>query len=184
MSDYQPIDPSTLPEKYPPALRMLHWAMALCFLALFINGFIMVDLDKEDPLRPTLFALHKSVGVLTIGLLAARLAVRLRSVLPALASGLQPLERQLMHWAHRGLYLLMLITPFLGWAHSDLHGRGVRLFGLPMPKLFPTLEDIGRWPGEVHSYLAYGLLALVVLHVVGVLKHRFIDRACVLKRML
>ena len=184
MSDNLSISASSLPEKYPPALRMLHWGMALCFLALFVIGFIMVDLDKEDALRPTLFALHKSVGVLTILLLAARLAVRLRSVLPAMASGLQPLERQLAHWAHRGLYLLMLITPFVGWAHSDLHGRGVRLFGLPMPKLFPTIEDIGRWPGEVHGYLAYGLLALVVLHGAGMLKHRYIDRSCVLKRML
>ncbi|MDD5036051.1 MAG: cytochrome b [Methylococcaceae bacterium] len=170
-------------EKYPTVLRALHWATALIFLLLFVSGYTMVDLDKQDTFRPTLFGWHKSLGVLTILLLAARLRVRLRSTMPNLPAALQEWEKQLAHGGHKALYLFMIITPLTGWATSDLHGKAVKLFGLPLPKLFPTVEDIGTWPGDVHTVLAYSALALISLHVAAVIKHRFLDRHDVLQRM-
>ncbi|MEQ1636093.1 MAG: cytochrome b [Methylococcales bacterium] len=172
------------PEKYPLVLRILHWSMAACFLGLFVVGFIMVDLDKEDSLRPTLFALHKSFGVLTIILLALRLNIRLREALPAPQAGLTPQEVHYAALAHKALYGFMTIVPIAGWAHSNFHGRDVKFFGIPLPKFFPTIDGIGSWTGDVHGYLAYGLLAVVVVHVAAVIKHRFIDRNDVLPRML
>ena len=172
------------PEKYPVRLRILHWLAVAGFTVLFITGPIMVDLDKTDPLRADLFGLHKSFGVIAIILLTARLWVRLRSALPALPASLQGWEVSLAHWGHRGLYALMIATPLAGWAHSDLHGRPVKLFGLPLPKLFPTIEDIGTTPGLVHTVLAYTLLGLVAVHVAAVIKHRYLDRADVLHRIL
>lgn len=175
---------SDFPDKYPLPLRALHWLMALCILALFALGMIMVDLDKQDPMRAALFGVHKSLGVLVLLLFIARLAVRWRMAMPEPAPGFVAWERTLAHWAHRGLYVFMAVTPLIGWAYSDLHGRGVKLFGIAMPKLFPTVEGIGRWPGELHGYLAYALLGLVVLHIAAIIKHRYLDRSCVLKRML
>jgi cytochrome b561 len=171
------------PEKYPASLRLLHWAMAFAFILLFISGYIMVDLDKKDPLRPDLFGVHKSIGVIIIVLLAFRLTVRLRSILPELPSSLQQWETSLAHWGHRLLYLLMIVTPFVGYADSNLHGRAVKLFGLPLPKLFPTVEGVGSTPGDVHTVLAYTLLGIVAIHIAAVIKHRFVDRADVLPRI-
>ena len=171
-------------EKYPAPLRVLHWAAFAAFTFLFVTGPIMVDLDKTDPLRRDLFNLHKSVGVIAIILLAARLAVRLRSALPALPTSLQAWETQLAHWGHRGLYALMIATPLVGYADSNLHGRPVKFFGLDLPKLFPTVEGIGGTPGYVHTVLAYTLLGLVAVHVGAVVKHRYFDRADVLPRII
>jgi cytochrome b561 len=175
---------SELIEKYPAPLRILHWAAVAGFTVLFITGPIMVDLDKTDPLRADLFGLHKSFGVIAIILLIARLRVRLRSALPTLPSGLQDWEMSLAHWGHRGLYALMIATPLAGWAHSDLHGRPVKLFGLPLPKLFPTIEDIGTTPGLIHTVLAYTLLGLIAVHVAAVVKHRYFDKSDVLHRII
>jgi cytochrome b561 len=172
------------PEKYPFPMRILHWLAAAGFAVLFVTGPIMVDLDKTDPLRADLFGLHKSFGVIAIILLVARLRVRLRSALPALPARLQGFEKSLAHWGHRGLYALMIATPIVGWADSNFHGRPVKLFGLPLPKLFPTVEDIGTTPGLVHTVLAYTLLGLVAVHVAAVVKHRYVDRADVLHRIL
>ena len=171
-------------EKLPLPLRVLHWSAATAFTFLFVTGPIMVDLGKDDPLRRDLFNLHKSVGVIAIILLVLRLTVRLRSVLPPLPSSLQDWEVNLAHWGHRALYALMIITPLVGWADSNLHGRPVKLFGLPLVKLFPTVEGIGNTPGYVHTVLAYTLLGLVAIHVAAVIKHRYFDRADVLQRIV
>ena len=172
------------PEKHPLPLRILHWLAVAGFTVLFITGPIMVDLDKTDPLRADLFGLHKSFGVIAILLLIARLRVRLRTTLLALPASLQDWETKLAHWVHRGLYALMIATPIVGWADSNLHGKPVKLFGLPLPKLFPTIEDIGTTPGLIHTVLAYTLLGLVAVHVAAVVKHRYFDKADVLGRMV
>ena len=171
---------STAPLKYPAPLRFLHWTIAALILAQFLIGPVMVDLDKADPLRGTLFGLHKSFGVLVL----VRLAVRWRAVLPAVPERFSAFEIRLAALVHPALYLGMLLVPLSGWLVSDLSGRGVRLFGLPLPKLAPTVEGIGTWPGEVHTVVAFTLLGLVALHVGGVLKHRYLDRTCILHRML
>ncbi len=180
MSDTNP----ETPEKYPAPLRILHWLAVTVFTVLFITGLIMEDLDKTDPLRADLFGLHKSFGVIAIILLIVRLWVRLRSTLPDLPPSLQDWEVTVAHWGHRGLYALMIATPLAGWAHSDLHGRPVKLFGLPLPKLFPTIENIGSTTGLIHTVLAFTLLGLVAVHVAAVIKHRYVDRTDVLHRIL
>lgn len=171
-------------QKYPTPLRVLHWAAFAAFAFLFVTGPIMVDLDKADPLRRDLFNLHKSVGVIAILLLAARLTVRLRSALPELPASLKKWETHLARWSHRGLYALMIATPVVGYADSNLHGRPVKFFGLDLPKLFPTAEDIGTTPGYIHTVLAYTLLGLVAVHVAAVIKHRYFDRADMLSRII
>jgi len=144
----------------------------------------MVDLDKADPLRREMMGWHKSVGVIAILLLAARLLARLRSALPNLPATLQEWEAKLSHWGHKALYALMIVTPFSGWADSNLHDRPVKLFGLPLPKLFPTIEGIGTTPGYVHTVLAYTLLGLIGLHLATVIKHRIFDRFDILQRII
>ncbi|QFY42754.1 cytochrome b [Candidatus Methylospira mobilis] len=171
--------------KYPVSLRAVHWLMTAGFGLLFVTGPVMVDLAKDDPLRAILMNLHKSIGVLVLVFVGLRLFIRLRaSVLPELPAEFEQWERELAHYAHRFLYVLMLVVPLSGWAVSDLHGRPVKLFGLVLPKLFPTIEGIGATPGFVHTVIAYAALAVIALHLAGILKHRYLDRQCVLKRMI
>ena len=59
-------------------------------------------------------------------------------------------------------------------------------FGM-LPELLPKNDDWFEVFRLVHRTFAYTLIALVVLHVAGALKHRFLDRngqTDVLRRML
>jgi cytochrome b561 len=170
--------------KFPVSMRIVHWLMLGGFILLFVTGPIMVDLEKEDPLRLTLFNLHKSIGVLALLFVAPRFLLRVRSVLPAFPAEFQEWEKKSAHIVHQLLYGFMLIVPLSGWAIADLHGRPVKLFGLTMPKLLPTVADIGAVPGLVHTVLAYTALGVIAFHLAGVLKHRYLDRQCVLRRMI
>lgn len=172
------------PVKYPKPLRLAHWTAFALFVMLFVSGPIMVDLDKTDPFRRELMHWHKSVGVVALLVLLVRLFFRLRSQLPEFPASLQTWELKLAHWGHHFIYFFMIVIPLSGWADSDLHGRPVRLFGLALPKIFPTVEGLGGTPGYIHTVLSYILLGLIALHVLAVIKHRQLDKVNVLERIV
>ena len=77
----------------------------------------------------------------------------------------------------------------MGYAMSSsfTQSDGVPFFVTDLPELLPKNDRAFALFALAHKTLAYTLLALVVLHIIGVLKHRFLDRgraADVLPRML
>ena len=83
------------------------------------------------------------------------------------------------------LYVLLLILPLLGWAAASARGWRVTLLpGVALPALLPRGSKSGFQAGDVHTFLAYTLLAIVALHIAAALYHRLILRDQVLARML
>ena len=66
---------------------------------------------------------------------------------------------------------------------STLFGFPVKLFGMELPKLFLVDRILARDVAEWHEILAYSLLAMVALHIAGVVKHKVFDKVNLLKRM-
>ena len=50
-------------EGYNTQVKIMHWLMAVLMIALIAAGLFMVDLPKDDPLRPQLYMIHKSSGM-------------------------------------------------------------------------------------------------------------------------
>ncbi|MBI5131625.1 MAG: cytochrome b [Rhodopseudomonas palustris] len=176
-------------DKYPVALRVLHWLRALLILGLIAVGFTMTSLDDETAAKFTqLYPLHKSFGLLVFLVVLVQLGIRATSRLPGPAD-LPAHERVLSHVVHVAIYALLLIVPLMGYAMSSsfTQSDGVTFFGLHVPELLPKNDAAFRVFQFLHKVLAYTLLALVGLHVLGALKHRFFDsnpKADVLPRML
>ena len=85
---------------------------------------------------------------------------------------------------HVGLYVLFFAVPLAGWTYSSAAGFPIVPFGLfQLPDLVPVSEGLADVLKLVHKFSAFGLAALVVLHVAGALKHQFIDRDGLLSRM-
>ena len=53
-----------------------------------------------------------------------------------------------------------------------------------IPALWQGVVNLEDWSGEVHYYLAYGLMGFVVVHILAALKHHFVNKDAVLLRML
>ena len=88
------------------------------------------------------------------------------------------------HLTHGLLYVLFFAVPLAGWAYSSASGYPIVWFGvLQLPDLVGKDKALADTFKELHELLAYGLAALVVLHVAGALKHQFIDRDGLLARM-
>ena len=175
-------------ETYGAVAVGFHWLLALALLGTFSVGFYMSDLPFS-PLRLKLYNWHKWAGVTILVLSAARLAWRLAHRPPALPAALLAVmpawQRRAHHATHGLLYLLFLALPLSGWAYSSAAGFPVVWFGvLPLPDWMPVnkpLADAVLKP--LHQTFAYALAALVLLHVAAALKHQFVDRDGLLRRM-
>lgn len=165
--------------KYPITLRMLHWSMAAIILGMIWAGWTMVSMDDRVPGKFAVFyPWHKSFGMLILLLVLVRLATRLRASIPPLPAGLPPWEVRGAKITHAALYILMILVPCMGYAMSSSYTQsdGVFFFGVNLPELLPKNDSRFAAFQALHRYLAYTLLGLVVLHVTGALKHRFLEK--------
>ncbi|MGI9276120.1 MAG: cytochrome b [Endozoicomonas sp.] len=175
----------TAPEKFPVLMRLIHWLMAICILGMVGSGWYMAGLSKDVSYKYDIYPWHKSFGVLVLFLLVARILVRLCSKFPPLPAGLPNHEKKLANLVHGLLYLLMLMVPLSGYMMSDAGGHDVLFFGIPMPDFLDD-KDLAGFLHTVHGYIPYVMLGIIGLHVLGALKHRFMDSPenDVLKKML
>lgn len=176
-------------DRYPLSLRLLHWVRATLIFGLLAVGFLMVRLADDTPGKfETLYPLHKEFGVLLFLIVVVQLIIRSRAALPALPAGLSRWEVLLSKTVHRAMLVLIVVVPLMGYSMSSTFTQsdGVPFFFMEMPELLPKNDDAFAVFQALHRYCAYTLLALIALHVAGVLKHRFIDRdgTDVLPRML
>ncbi|QQC65611.1 cytochrome b [Paraburkholderia ginsengisoli] len=168
--------------RYAGVQIALHWLIALGILGLLAVGFYMVGLPKGLPVKATIINLHKSLG-LTVFLL-----VLLRIV--ALAAYNRPPLPPMRAWQRAAaritqglLYVAMIVMPLAGYLGSSFNRFGTRFWGIPLPKWGWDDPHLRKLFFGIHEVAAYVLIALIVLHVAGALKHQWIDRDNLLARM-
>ncbi len=173
--------------RHHPLSRWLHGVMALGLVAMLGLGLYMTGLPFS-PWRLKLFNWHKWLGMLLLVLLAVRVFWRLRHPAPPLPPAVERAMPPWQHQAHRathlGLYVLMALVPLLGWAYSSAAGFPVVWMGwLPLPDWVPRDPQWAQVLKPLHRLAAYGLAALIGLHVAAALKHHLVDRDGLLWRM-
>ena len=190
---------------YTKTAKVLHWLIAVGIFVMFGIGWFMADLPKEVPKqnafdvfdlgiytwqsaeaispRNFYFNLHKSVGVTIFALIIIRVLWRLSHKPPALLANYKEMERKLAKWTHYLLYLLMVALPLSGLIMVIYGKYGVKWFGID---LFGGLDSKPMRDAfkEVHEIIGLIILAVLALHILGALKHKFIDKDETLSRML
>ncbi|KTC84848.1 cytochrome b [Legionella brunensis] len=79
----------------------------------------------------------------------------------------------------------MFTLPITGWLITSAAGLSASFFGLfTLPSLIIPNEELRAIFEEIHEWLAYGLIALLALHTAAALKHHFINRDDILRRMI
>lgn len=171
--------------KYSPAARTFHWLSALMIFALFGVGVWMRTLDYYHPWYQPAPDLHKSFGIVLAVIILVRFAYRFIQAAPKPLNSHKVWEIKLAHFIHGLLYVGLLIIFISGYLIGTSEGRGVIVFDLfEVPALITPFEDQEDIAGFIHEWGAYCLMAAVGLHIVGALKHTFIDKDATLKRML
>ena len=168
--------------RFPLALRLLHWLMAICILAMLFIGVGMVSTVSE--LRTWLIDLHKPLGILILCLAAIRACIRLTRPAPALPADLPVWQQMAAHLSHLVLYVLMFALPLVGWAMLSAGGYPVHLFGtLQLPPIAPIDAPLFAFLRRAHTLLAMTLFATILLHLGAALFHAWVRRDGVWRTM-
>ena len=180
----------------------LHWLLFILLLGLIVGGKYSASLESSEKIRE-LVGIHKQIGVAVFILMAFRLLWRLANTKPEALSDVFIFKflAFIVHWL---LYIVVLFQAAIGVYMSQLGGRAVSFLGLELPSLtgqanailefiafspalhsflFAEIESPGKQMRELHYWGGTILIALIVIHVLGVIMHQFILRDDSLRRM-
>ena len=168
--------------RYSHGQATFHWVTVVLILAQIYVGFQFGELPR-GPARAELFAVHKTLGAAILLLTLARLAYRLFNPPPPYPADMPRWDRTLAVWSHRIVYAALIALPLTGLiAVSDRAENGWvdLMWGMRIPAL-PFGE--GELFSEVHEYLVWTTIALLVIHVAAAIYHHVIKRDAASGRM-
>ncbi|MBU6165208.1 MAG: cytochrome b [Alphaproteobacteria bacterium] len=169
--------------RYSKGAIILHWVMAVMIIGNLAGGFLHDFVPNDAGQRSLVMGLHKSFGLTIIGLTLVRLGWRIANPPPAFPHYFTGGERLLARAAHGAFYLAMLAIPLSGWVMADRNTRPLPFFGLFEVPKFGVDKGIADAAHELHEILGWAMLALIALHLLGLLKHLLLDRDNLLVRM-
>lgn len=171
-------------ERWGSVAKFFHWAIVLLVITQFVLALIAEDLPIGMQ-KLAVLARHKSVGITILALATLRLLWRAANRSPAMPAAMPAWEKLGARVAHALLYALLFVVPLAGWIMSSAKNFPVSWFGfIQLPDLVAPSEATFNLAHDVHETLAFTLGGVAVLHLLAALKHHFVNRDGVLKRML
>ena len=171
-------------DRWGSGAQLLHWLIAAGIATAMVMGWVMVYLPVSA-FKFELYALHKSLGMTLLALVVLRVLWRWINITPALPQHLPRHEVLLAKTTHRLLYALMLVMPLSGYVINSAANFPLNVFGIvQIPNVVPESQIIGDWASLVHLTVFWGFVILLIGHIGGALRHHFVLRDNVLRRML
>jgi cytochrome b561 len=170
--------------KYSKIAILFHWLIAILIGANILLANLAEDLPRAA--RAAYMSPHKAIGIFILILTIGRILWRLTHRPPALPNKVAGWQAKAGHSVHILFYVLMIAMPLTGWLMIGAKGNAapVDFFGLFTLDMAvgknAMLADIGN---EGHEILVAPLIVLIGLHILGALKHQFIDKMPFIQRM-
>jgi cytochrome b561 len=167
---------------YDGVQKSLHWIVALCVLTIIPVGITMGRVQGD--IQNTLFNFHKSLGVLILTLMTLRLIYRLTKGVPK-DTEIPAFFRVAGSATHWILYILLFVTPIMGYVANSAYGAPTPFFGLfELPPIVAKNEALSETLFARHKFLGFTTAVFVAMHIGAGLFHYIIRRDGVLQRML
>ncbi len=171
--------------RYTKTAMALHWLMAILIIAAFLLGITMTDIPGITPTKLKYYSWHKWVGVTVLLLAFIRLAWRFTHSAPPYPASMPAWQQKAAHGMHHLLYILFFASPITGYFYSLAAGVPVVYLGMiPLPVLIEPDAELKVILKLVHKGCNVSMMLLVAAHVGAALKHHFIEKDGIFKRIL
>jgi cytochrome b561 len=169
--------------QYSKRMVIVHWlTLALLVVAWYLGDSLG---DATDDSKATLagYIVHMSVGISVLVLVLSQLMFRRKDGTPPMLKD-KPVFQAAAKGVHHLLYTVLLLVPFSGILTVIKSSAGKALLAGDA-NLLPKAHDFHNvLPHAVHAVLVNVLIGLAVVHLLGALKHQFIMKDGLLKRMM
>ena len=162
---------------------ILHWLVALLFLVVLGLGLYIEGLPSS-PEKFELLATHKSIGLTLLIVAVIRLLWRSQEGPISSVSRLPKWQYILSKNAHYLLLLATLLMPVSGIIMTIGSGRALAFFDIQLLAEAEKIEWMSALGRFVHLQSVNLIILVLLLHVVGALKHQLFDKDGTLSRML
>jgi cytochrome b561 len=153
------VDPQRyIVRSYSMTARVFHW-LTVALVMFMVSSAVLAKQLGYGPWSDTLFMLHKTTGIITLCVVLLRVLYR---VIQSLRTAQPASRRWGLHWL---LYAVVILLPLLGWAGLSDFGARELFSGFTLPAIWPQGAGYDVLLFSFHAYLAFGLLALVALHI-------------------
>ena len=171
--------------KYNTTAKTLHWVISLLVVGMLCAGYFMVWLPKDSNFKWEIYSLHKAFGITVFALIIVRLINRFISPPVPYPLEFSKKSQTVGKVAHIILYVCVFLMPITGYIMSSAGGNSITwFFNIHIPLLIAKNPFISYWAFFIHFYAAVVLIIMIALHILGVLKHIFVDKYNILSRML
>lgn len=178
--------------RYGAVSQALHWLIVALIITQYVLAELAESAGEDRAAHPAaalqqlaLLARHKSVGLTILMLALVRLLWRFFSAPPPFPTSMPRWQVWVAKLTHYTFYALLFLLPVSGLVMSAASNYPVSYFGLfTIPNLVAPDETLKEIMKERHEMLFDILVVVAFVHVVAALKHHFVDRDDVLRRML
>ena len=171
--------------RYSGMAMLLHWLVAVAVIA---NWRIAENAEHaaSQEARSAIMGNHFALGVVIFIAVVLRLVWRTGKGVPPPQAGHADWERALAKLVHYLFYALLLVMPLAGWLAMSKYGSPINVWGLFEVPALPVAPDPegAKDIFEQHGTAGKVMLGLIVVHILGTLKHTLLNRDGNLFRML
>jgi cytochrome b561 len=176
--------------RYTLAQRLLHWLIVILAIMLLGVGLTLGNLGYEGAVAAfgsdttnLLYTYHKTFGVMLLGLMVLRLVLRLTLGAPPYRQPLATWQSVASKLVHGLFYVVLLAMPVVGWLGTAAGGFPVQFLDWNLPGLIGKDEALSKSLFELHGWLGWVLIGLMLIHVAAALMHWLVQRDGVMERM-
>lgn len=162
---------------------VFHWLTGILFLVVFVIGLQFEGMPR-GPEKGELMGLHKSLGLIVLVVALSRLVWRFKEGAIESVAVLTRAQEIAAKSVHHFLLLVTLAMPISGAVMSVAGGRALDVFGFELIAAGEKTEWLQSTASFVHVNSVNLIIVALALHVLGALKHQFVDKDGTLSRML
>jgi len=167
--------------EYGVVSKILHWVSALLLLIQIPIGFYLVDLDFGEQ-RINIENIHIIIGLSIFYLVILRLFVKIINPTPKLEPSIFKGQKFLAKLNHLLLYVTILSITASGILKKLFNGEKLVIFFKEI-RIQDNFELADQFY-EIHILSNYFIIALISVHILAIIIHKFFFNDNLLKRML
>jgi cytochrome b561 len=167
--------------QYSKRMVIVHWLTLALLIAGWFLGDELAEATDENKATIAAYLVHITVGVFVLLVTVSRLMFRSKDGTPP-PVGDTTIDK-IAKGIHHLLYTLLFLLPVSGFVTVVTSDAGKALLAGDA-SLLPGEDGYEHvFAHEVHETLVNVLIAVVVVHVLGAIKHQFIAKDGLMERM-